>query len=185
MWYIIYMLKFGLWGLLSGVTSAIVTYTLGHDAGIGSITSSGWVNYGPGLFFALAIAFPSAKNNFSKESIWKTIMWFTDSAASFFVASALLVMTVIFLGSLAFLLAGLVGGLLITLGLSKTLYPLSKREVLILTILSGILAWPTLIFGELGIPILFIIWQMGMALGLGKILEGKVIKVLQTDEGSE
>ncbi len=167
-----------LFGLVSGVLSSWIL----------RLVAFGNFSFWPGLLFGIAIALFFIWQK--KPNSWLKIFGFVlVSVVSYSAAFQIANFSSLSFGYsswLCFFCGGLVGALLLSVGFSWLLHRLTWKQILILTLMGGLLgavgylttnflcpdcySWDFGGGGGKGFSWLYIIWQTGMALGLGVML---------------
>ncbi len=165
--------------LLSGAASAFLINVDG-EWGL-------WVL--PGIAFGIAGAIYTFL--FMRISSLRTtlsLIWIAASTASYYAAASLAFFTLMWISSfwVAFLFAGLGGGILMLLSWHFLVYNIRARFLFFLVLLAGVLGLIPILFSDplnqnLPLQTLFVVWQYGMGTALGfamKYSERKVDSIV-------
>lgn len=163
--------------LLLGIISGIISY---FSLYIGPDTEFGW--FGPGVVFGIALAFYFIRRGVS--SLWRIVVFIISSSVAYFAAVHTCLALVASADYLAVPLffAGLVGSSILILCIHFVIIQMRLISVFFLVIAGGLLGLSYLLpmsfdgSDDISFFSLYIIWQTGMAFGIGWATKNKLKK---------
>ncbi|MBI5139245.1 hypothetical protein HZA26_01400 [Candidatus Nomurabacteria bacterium] len=165
-----YKLLLSLAGLISGTLSSLFT-DLTDIGGRGFLPTS-YSNFFlpqilPGFIFGITIFTFLYFSQDLKQNFFLKLLWIPSSTFAYFIAFNTAFYTMGSLGIFSIVLAGLAGGLLMVSFFYIAYFKFTLSKIFMLTILSGLLSFAFFLTAD----VLFIIWQFGMALAIGTLMD--------------